>query len=168
MSPGRARRRRNRPLWVFTATCVALMSMVATFAQGAASAPPAAAAKGPNCAFSAPSHTLLQLILNVSPGEVVNTSCTGLPASTEFLQVELSLTAAVDPSASTLLTGGSVTSVSGLLSLIAITPELNALSVNLSSSNSSGDLNVNYTVPSTQPPTPTRRARRRPRSSTRG
>jgi len=146
-----APRRRSRPLRVLTAACVALTSMVALVAQGVASAPPAAAAKGPTCTFSAPSHTVLQVVLNASAGEVVNTSCKGLPASTEFLQIELSLTAAIDPTASTLLTGGSVTSVAGLLSLIAITPELNALSVNFSSSNSSGDLNVNYTVPSSQP-----------------
>jgi hypothetical protein len=150
----RAPRRRSRPLTMLIAASVGLMSVVAVIAQGAMSAAPAAAAKGPNCTFSAPSHTVLQVVLNTTPGEVVNTSCTGLPASTEFLQVELSLTAAIDPTASTLLTGGSVTSLSGLLSLIAITPELNALSENLSSSNSSGGLNVNYTVPSTMPTDP--------------
>ncbi len=149
-----APRRWGRPLRVLTTASVALISMVAMFAQAAESAPPAAAASGPSCTFSAPSHTLLQVVLNASAGEVVNTTCTGLPASTEFLQVELSLTAAIDPSASTLLSGGSVTSEAGLLSLIAITPELNALSENFSSSNSSGDLNVNYTVPSTQPTAP--------------
>jgi hypothetical protein len=147
-------RRRSRPVRVLTAACAALVSMVAIVAQGAESAPPAAAAAGPKCTFTAPTHTLLGVVLNTTPGEVVNTACTGLPASTEFLQVELSLTAAIDPSASTLLTGGSVTSVAGLLSLIAITPELNALSENFSSSNSSGVLNVNYTVPSTQPTDP--------------
>ena len=110
---GRPAPRWRSPLRVLTASCVALMSMVAMVAQGAASAPSAAAASGPSCTFSAPSHTILQVVLNASAGEVVNTSCTGLPASTEFLQVELSLTAAIDPSASTLLSGGSVTSVAG-------------------------------------------------------
>jgi hypothetical protein len=69
------------------------------------------------------------------------------------LLVETSLLVAIDPAAKPLL-DGQTTSVPGLLAVIAALPELNALSVAFPTSNASGVLNYNYTVPTTQPPDP--------------
>ena len=73
---------------------------------------PAAAAAGPVCSFSG-SILGTPLVTNVTPGKVIDISCTGLPASTPFVLVEASLLVAVDPSAKPLLTGTSVTTLPG-------------------------------------------------------
>jgi hypothetical protein len=144
--------RHRRGLRLLTAASVVFASLVAVVGAGVATSEPAAAAKGPNCSFSP--HALGPLVTDVTAGDVIHIACAGLPKSTEFLQVELSLLTAIDPNASTLLTGGSVTSVSGLLALIATVPEINALSEAFVSSDSTGALTTNYTIPSTQPTDP--------------
>ena len=146
MGSGGARRRR-RGLRAFVTAGVAFSSLLAVVGVGVGTSGPAAAA-GPACTFNG---SPVQLVSNVKAGGAVNVVCSGLPASTTFVQVELSLTAAIDPNSSAILTGASVTSLSGLLALINTTPELNALSVALTSSNASGGLNTTYTIPTTQP-----------------
>jgi hypothetical protein len=90
------------------------------------------------------------VVVGVTAGESINFDCTGFPASHPYLLVEASLLVAVDPAAAPLLKG-QATSVPGLLAIIAALPELNALSIAFPSSDSSGVLNYNYTVPTTQP-----------------
>jgi len=135
------------------AACVALVTCAVAGVGAAGGAGQAAAAAGPVCTFSG-SILGTPLVTNVTPGKVVNVSCTGLPANNPFLLVEASLLVAIDPSAKPLLTGTSVTTLPGLLALIAATPELNATSVAFPSSNASGDLTYGYTVPSSQPTDP--------------
>ena len=149
---GGGRRRAPRAL---LAGCVTLLTCAVAGAGAAGGAGPAAATTGPVCSFSG-SILGTPLVTNVTPGKVIDISCTGLPASTSFVLVEASLLVAVDPSAKPLLTGTSVTTLPGLLALISATPELNATSIPLPlpSSNASGDLTTTYTVPSTQPTDP--------------
>ena len=141
-------RRRRRGLRAFVASGVAFSCLLAVVGVGVGTEGRAAAA-GPACTFG--TGLPLPIVTNVSPGTQVHVVCSGLPASTTFVQVELALTAAVDPNASAILTGASVTSLPGLLALINVTPELNALSVALPSSNASGGLDTTYTIPSTEP-----------------
>ncbi len=74
-------------------------------------------------------------------------------ANHPYLLVEASLLVAIDPAAAPLLQG-KTTSLPGLLAVISALPELNALSVAFPESNSSGVLDTNYTVPTSQPPDP--------------
>ncbi len=145
--------RRMRSVRVLVAACVTLMTCAVAVVAGGGGA--VSAASGPTCTFS-DSFDGLPLVLAVSPGTVINISCTGLPDSTSYLLVEASLLVAIDPSAKGLLTGTSVTSLPGLEALIAATPELNAdpLTWGFPSSNANGDLTYAYTVPSTQPTDP--------------
>lgn len=147
---GGGRRRVRR---AFMAGCVAVVTCAVAGAGAAGGAGAAAAAPGPACTFVG-SILGAPLVINVTPGKVIDMSCTGLPASTSFLLVEASLLVAIDPSAEPLLTGTSVTTLPGLLALISATPELNATSVAFPSSNASGDLTYGYTVPSSQPTDP--------------
>jgi hypothetical protein len=113
----------------------------------------AGAAVAPACAFKGPALAVGQLVTSVSYGDKININCKNFPANHPYLLVEASLLVAVDPAAKPLLQG-QATSVPGLLAVIAALPELNALSVAFPTSNSSGVLNYNYTVPSSQPPDP--------------
>jgi len=143
---GRGRGRLGR---VALAVCVGFTSCaVAGIAGIAGGATAASAAPGINCKFGP--TAISQLVLNVKQGETITIDCTGLPASTSFLLIETSLLVAIDPAAEPLLTG-SVTSLPGLLALISALPEMNALSEDTVSSNSSGVLDTTYTVPTTQP-----------------
>ena len=146
-------RRRMRSVRVLVAACVTLVTCAVAVVAGGGGA--VSAASGPKCSFSN-SFAGLPLVMQVSPGTVVNISCRGLPDSTSYLLVEASLLVAIDPAAKGLLTGTSVTSLLGLEALIAATPELNAdpLTWGFPSSNASGDLTYAYTVPSTQPTDP--------------
>ena len=114
-----------------------------------------AAAAGPNCTFKG-SVLGAPLIPNVTPGETINYHCTGLTPNNPYVLVETSLLVAVDPAAKPLLTG-QVTSVAGLLALLAATPEVNPQSVPvlpLPLSDASGNFDYAFTVPSSQPPDP--------------
>jgi hypothetical protein len=137
---------------VLGAVSVGLVVCVGTLTGAVGAAPPAAsAAAAPSCAFSSPSFG--QLVLDVTPGESINVDCKNFPTNHPYLLVEASLLVAVDPNAKPLLEG-QATSVPGLLAIIAALPELNALSVAFPTSDSSGVLNYNYTVPTSQPPDP--------------
>jgi hypothetical protein len=147
---GRTRRLRLR---VLLAASVALVSCTVAIAGGGAGlvSAAAAAAPAPSCVFKGPAFG--QLVLGVTAGESINVDCKNFPDNHPYLLVEASLLVAVDPNAAPLLEG-QATSVPGLLAIIAALPELNALSVAFPTSNSSGVLDYNYTVPSTQPPDP--------------
>ncbi len=134
---------------VLAGLCIALVACAVTVAEGGSA--PASAAAAPSCVFTGPA--IGQLVLAVSYGESININCKNFPANHPYLLVEASLLVAVDPAAKPLL-DGQATSVPGLLAIIAALPELNPLSVAFPTSNSSGVLNYNYTVPSSQPPDP--------------
>jgi len=109
----------------------------------------ASASPAPNCRFS----DSLESVVTAAPGKVITITCAHLAASTPYLLVETSLLVAIDPAATPLFTG-SVTSVPGLLALIAALPELNATSEAFPFSDSKGALTYNYTIPTTQPTDP--------------
>ncbi|HEY5026150.1 MAG TPA: hypothetical protein VII76_14330 [Acidimicrobiales bacterium] len=133
------------------ASSVALLACATGVIGGGGALPTASAAAAPSCVFKGPA--IGQLVLAVSYGESININCENFPANHPYLLVEASLLVAVDPAAKPLL-DGQATSVPGLLAIIAALPELNPLSVAFPTSNSSGVLNYNYTVPSSQPPDP--------------
>lgn len=136
---------------VALATCIVILTCLVGVAGGNGSGSPvaAAASPGPSCKFS----DSLASVVSAAPGKVVSISCSHLSASTPYLLVEASLLVAIDPAATPLFTG-SVTSVPGLLALIAALPELNATSEAFPFSDSSGALNYNYTIPTSQPTDP--------------
>ena len=139
---------------VLAVAVTAMSSTVVSVAGvGAASAP--AAAAGPTCSFKG-SVLGTPLIANVQPGQTINYHCTGLTPNNPYVLVEASLLIAIDPAAKPLLTG-QVTSLAGLLALLAATPEINPQSVPvlpLPLSDGSGNFNYAFTVPSSQPPDP--------------
>jgi hypothetical protein len=141
-------RSRASALRVGVASCVALVTCLVTIGGVAATGSPAAAAAGPACKFTGPA--IGALVINVTAGESINVDCKGFPANHPYLLIETSLLVAIDPAAAPLLQG-QTTSLPGLLALISALPEMNALSVAFPTSNSSGVLNTNYTVPTSQP-----------------
>ncbi len=142
-------RRRSRTLRALVASCVALVtSAVLVTSAGASHGSVADAAAAPSCNIKGALYGLL--VPNVSAGQSINIDCKNFPANHPYLLVEASLLVAIDPAASPLLTG-QATSVPGLLGIIAASPLLNAQSVAFPTSNSSGVINYNYTVPSSQP-----------------
>ncbi len=147
---GRTRgRKRHGTLRVLMASCVALVTCAVVVAGGAGSRGSVAeAAAAPSCAVKGAIFGLL--VTNATGGGSVNIDCKHFPANHPYLLVEASLLVAIDPSAAPLLTG-QAESVPGLLAIIAATPELNALSVAFPTSNSSGVLDTNYTIPKTSP-----------------
>ncbi len=145
-------RRRHGALRVLVASCVALVTCTVVVAGGAGSRGSVAeAAAAPSCNVKGAFFGLL--VANAVGGGSVNIACKNFPANHPYLLVEASLLVAIDPAAAPLLTG-QATSLPGLLGIIAATPELNALSVALPTSNSSGVLDTTYTIPKSQPPGP--------------
>ncbi len=148
----RVRMRRRWARRALLAWCVALVTcVVVVTGDGSFRGSVAEAAAAPSCLVKGAFFGLL--VPNATPGESINLNCKNFPANHPYLLVEASLLVAIDPAAAPLLTG-QATSVPGLLGIIAALPELNALSVAFPTSNSSGVLNYNYTVPSSQPPDP--------------
>jgi len=141
-------RSRATALRVGLATSVALVTCLVTIGGVATTGSPAAAAAGPACTFTGPA--IGALVVNVTAGESINVDCTGFPANHPYLLIETSLLVAIDPAAAPLLQG-QTTSLPGLLALISALPEMNAQSTAYPTSNSSGVLNYNYTVPTSQP-----------------
>lgn len=153
-SPNVVRGRRHLAVRVLVALCILLVTCAVIVTGGGGSGlPVAGAAAAPSCVFKGPAIAIGQLVTDVSYGDSINIDCKNFPADHPYLLVEASLLVAIDPAAKPLLTG-QATSVPGLLAIIAALPELNALSVAFPTSNSSGVLNYNYTVPSSQPPDP--------------
>ena len=135
---------------VAVASCIVILTGLVGVAGGDGSGSPVASASpAPNCRFS----DSLESVVTAAPGKVITITCAHLAASTPYLLVETSLLVAIDPAATPLFTG-SVTSVPGLLALIAALPELNATSEAFPFSDSKGALTYNYTIPTTQPTDP--------------
>ncbi len=138
---------------VAVALALAASGVVALVGAGATTATQAAAATAPveSCVFTGPA--IGQLVLAVSPGEEINVNCKGFPDDHPYLFIEASLLVAIDPAAQPLLTG-QVTSVAGVEGVVAALPEMNAASTQLTTSSSTGTINFNYKVPTSQPPDP--------------
>ncbi|HXW36049.1 MAG TPA: hypothetical protein VEJ87_15850 [Acidimicrobiales bacterium] len=136
----------NRPMKLLLA-CSAVFVSAATIAI--ASSPAPASAQGPSSPACRFNGNKLPIVTDISPGSQVQLSCTGLAPLHPYLLTELSLVIGIDPAASGLLTG-SVTSLSGLESLLSSLGLLNAGSLDFVFSDLNGDLSVTYTVPSTQ------------------
>jgi hypothetical protein len=113
-----------------------------------AGAPVAGAAAAPTCVFNG-GGIFGPLVVNVTAGESINIDCKNFPDNHPYLLITTSLLVAVDPAAKPLLTG-QVTSLPGLLGVIAALPEMNATSTAFPTSNGSGVLDTNYTVPTSQ------------------
>jgi hypothetical protein len=145
MAPGN-RPPRGRGLRVIVALAVVLLScaLVGVANQSAG----VAATATPACTIAG-SLAGKPLVTNVTQGESIGVSCTGLSDVTPYLFVTTSLLLAIDPAAAPLLTG-QATSVPGLLSIIDALPVINAASASIVTSNLSGGLTTNYTVPTTQ------------------
>jgi hypothetical protein len=122
------------------ASTVTLVSTAGPTASGAATATPA-------CTFN---KGTLPIIFGVSSGKVIAISCTGLSPLHPYLLAETSLLAGIDPKAKAALSGG-VTSISGLLGALSALQEINMGALAFPFSDLNGDLNYNWTVPSSQP-----------------
>ncbi len=125
-----------------------LFASTVTLISAEGAAPSGAATPVPSCTFNG-SH--LPIVFGVTSGKVVDLQCTGLPANHPYLLAEASLLAGIDPAAKAVLSGGGITSLAGLLGALTALKEINMFSVALPFSDPNGDLNYNWTVPSTQP-----------------
>jgi hypothetical protein len=105
-----------------------------------------AAGSGPQCTFNG---SATPLVTGVSAGSKINVSCTGLPPLHPYLLVGTSLVLAIDPAAAPLFSG-QVTSLSGLMGLLAALKEIDLASAATPTSNLSGDLTDSWTVPTFQ------------------
>jgi len=125
---------------VLFASTLTLLSTIGATASGAATSTPA-------CTFN---QGALPIITGVSSGKVIDINCTGLPPLHPYLLAETSLLAGIDPAAKAALSGG-ITSVSGLLGALTALKEINIGALAFPFSNLNGDLNYDWTVPSSQP-----------------
>ena len=101
---------------------------------------------GPQCTFNG---SALPLVTGVSAGSKIAVSCSGLPPLHPYLLVGTSLVLAIDPAAAPLFSG-QVTSLAGLMALLAVLKEIDLPSATLPTSDISGNLNVTWTVPTFQ------------------
>jgi hypothetical protein len=113
--------------------------------------PPAGAASaGPACTFNG---IALPLVSSASAGEKIAIHCTGLSPAHPYLVMEVSLLLGIDPKAAPLLSG-SITSLAGLMALLAALPEINPAALAFPLTDLSGDLKYTYTLPTSQAPDP--------------
>src|SRR5580698_1343474 len=125
-----------------------VLSIVAASAS-VATAAPAAAASTPACTFNGGNFPI---VTGVTEGGTVQVDCTGLPATHPYLLLEISLVVALDPSTSALLSG--TVSPSLLLSVLSASPMINPAALEVTTSDSSGNLDYAYKTPTTQPVDP--------------
>ncbi len=127
-----------------------LLASTLTLVSVGTAAPSEAATSGPSCTFNG-SH--LPIIQNVTTGTVIDISCTGLPALHPYLLAEASLLAGIDPAAKAALSGGAagIATLSGLLGALDALKEINMAALAFPISDLNGDLNYDWTVPSSQP-----------------
>ncbi len=130
---------------------VASACIGAVAAAGANASSAGAATSGPACTFDG--GGTLGIVLNQKPGDKVVIKCTGLAPNHPYLMMETSLLLAVDPAAKPLLTG-QVLSLPGLLAVLAALPEINPAALTFPFSDMSGNLNVTYTLPTSNAPDP--------------
>jgi hypothetical protein len=124
-----------------------LFASTLTLLSAEAAAPAGATSSTPACTFNGSS---LPIITGVTSGKVIDISCTGLPTFHPYLLAETSLLAGIDPQAKAALSGG-VTSLTGLLGALDALKEINTSALAFPTSDSNGDLNYKWTVPSSQP-----------------
>jgi len=138
---------------VFVTTCVLMVAIVAIVVDGqgnaarAATVAPRASSTGPQCTFNGSS---LPLVTGVSNGSKIAVSCSGLPALHPYLVVGASLLLAIDPAARPLLTG-QIVSLGALNAALAALKEIDLASEAFPISDLSGNLSLDWTVPTFQP-----------------
>jgi hypothetical protein len=131
---------------------LASLALVMSLAAGAlatvGAAAPAAAqtTSNPACDFNGSS---LGLVTGVTEGGTVQIDCTGLPDSTPYLVMEVSLVIALDPNTAALLSG--TVSPSLLIGALDALPIINPAALDVTTSDSSGNLDYAYKTPTTQP-----------------
>jgi hypothetical protein len=128
---------------------VAVVALVCTFTAVGASAAvqsAGAAAAAPACTFNG---VALPLVGNASAGEKVAIACTGLSALHPYLVMEVSLLLGIDPKAAPLL-NGDITSLPALMALLDALPEINPAALAFPLTDTSGNLNYTYTLPTSQ------------------
>ncbi len=139
-----------RLVLVITAVVVSTVAVGIT-AQGATAravaAEPRAATAAPACTFNG---SALPLVTGVSAGDNIAISCSGLPALHPYLVVGTSLLLGIDPAARPLLSG-QVVSLAGLTALLSALKEIDLASEALPISDLSGNLSLDWTVPTFQP-----------------
>jgi len=100
----------------------------------------------PACSFNKSTSGIVE---KVKVGGTVNIACTGLPDDHPYLVLEISLLVALDPNTAGLLSGS--ISPSLLIGALSASPMINPSALELTSSNSSGDLTYAFKTPSNQP-----------------
>jgi hypothetical protein len=128
---------------------VALVGSVGV-AVGEGPPPAGAAPVAASCSFNGSS---LPLVAGATAGKQITLRCVGLSPTHPYLLMETSLLLGIDPKAAPLLSGD-VTSVPGLLALLAALPEINPAALTFPISDASGDLTDTYTLPASQAPDP--------------
>ena len=138
---------------VFVITSVLLVAIGTIALDGqangarAATVTPRASSTGPQCTFNGSS---LPLITGVSSGSKIAVSCSGLPALHPYLVVGASLLLAIDPAAKPLITG-QIASLGALNAALAALKEIDLASEAFPISDLSGNLSLDWTVPTFQP-----------------
>lgn len=129
--------------WASTRVVVVILVGALT-AIGLSGVVPAGAAPAvPACTFDGSS---LPLIIGASNGQKIALNCTGLSPLHPYLVMEVSLLLGIDPKAAPLLTGN-VTSLAGLMALLAALPEINPAALAFPFTDLSGHLKYSYTLP---------------------
>ncbi|MFZ0667323.1 MAG: hypothetical protein WAM97_16335 [Acidimicrobiales bacterium] len=123
-----------------------LISLVAIGSSVVLGSAPASAQSGPACSFNA---STLGIVTGITEGGKVQIDCTGLPDDHPYLVLEISLLVALDPNTAGLLSGN--ISPSLLISALSAVPQINPLALEVTSSDSSGNLSYSYTTPTNQP-----------------
>ena len=137
--------------WARISVAVVALACALTAVGASGAVPPAGAAPAaPACTFNSIS---LPLILSASAGENIAINCTGLSPAHPYLVMEVSLLLGIDPKAAPLLSGN-ITSLSGLMALLAALPEINPAALAFPLTDLAGDLNYTYTLPTSQSPDP--------------
>jgi len=133
--------------WARTSVAVAALVCAFTAIGASGAVPPAAAASAaPACTFNGSS---LPLVLTASAGEKVAIDCTGLSPLHPYLLMEVSLLLGIDPKAAPLLSGN-ITSLAGLMALLAALPEINPAALAFPVTDLSGNLDYSYKLPTSQ------------------
>jgi hypothetical protein len=140
-------RTRAVTLWL---AVLALVGSVGVVLGGSPPAPAGAASAPPGCSFNG---STLPLVAGAVAGKQITVRCSNLPPTHPYLLMETSLLLGIDPQAAPLL-AGDVTSVPGLLALLAALPEINPAALTFPVSDSSGNLVYTYSLPGSQAPDP--------------
>jgi hypothetical protein len=105
----------------------------------------------PKCTFNG---GVLPIVQNVRAGSVIAIKCSGLTPSNPFIVLQASLLIGIDPEAKALLSGNSGLSPALFTAALAAVPKINPQSITTKFSDAQGNLNFDYTVPSSQAPDP--------------